>query len=151
MCYLQSVTQSNQQPLFQRTQLQSRCTDIPKQFLTWPCDEGVGNVWASQVKFLFCSRGFGLRKVCHHLGKGHRWTQFGLTGLLDTDNVHAVQTNHTIKPLKQHLCNFKIVEALFHNFTCKLVKTSVPTSLGIFSLPIYFCKVLQSYSKVQLK
>lgn len=36
---------------------------------------------------------------------------FGLTVLLCRNDIHAGQTNHSIKPLKQCLCNFKMVEA----------------------------------------
>lgn len=41
---------------------------------------------------------------------------FGLTVLLYRNDGHAGQENHSIKPLKQCLCNFKMVEPFMTSF-----------------------------------
>lgn len=91
-----------------------------------PGDTGVGTVLASRVRYVpyglrspRCSAAVDLgMERCAITGAGGTAGHiFGLPVLLCSNDVRAVPTSCTIKPLTWSLCNFKMVEA------CRLVKT----------------------------
>lgn len=91
-----------------------------KQFLMCPCNKGVGNILALQVRYVsYCPRGpwhsaaeaLGLERCAITWVAGTAGHIFGLTVLLYTDDVRAIQTNLATKLLKQCLCNLKMVQA----------------------------------------
>jgi len=85
-----------------------------------PPNKRVGNILASQARYVsyglrgpWCSaaEGLGVERSAITRVAGTAGHIFGLAVLLYTNGIGSVQTNHTIKPLKQCLCNFKMVEA----------------------------------------